>query len=375
LGKPLAIISDARLSSNAPTHTIVERLLSISGEDLLTVDRKFRDPWSGRLPTRFVILSNELPRFKDSSGAVANRLLILRMTESFLGREDRTLDDRLRAELPGILSWALEGLDRLNRNGRFTVPDSSEDAANLMMDLASPVSAFVRECCIRDPRAIITRDDLYGAWKQWANDNGHMAGAKSTFGRDLRAVVPEARASRPRVLGVQVHCYGGIGLQSYGLNGVRPDSPRSVGQSAGHGDADESGDPDSPPYSQPRPRAESGHPDSNGAVKQQVNACESGEAGTSPFKAQPWGPDTGSRDDVLFTTDPPSTNGEARHSPPGAPTENTPGMTPRVWQSLEKARANGDSRPLCPCGRPAPVDPDTGLCQWCMVKASKRTAR
>ena len=67
LGKPLAIISDARLG-DTPTHTVVERLLSITGEDMLTVDRKFRDPWSGKLPTRFVVLSNELPRFKDSSG-------------------------------------------------------------------------------------------------------------------------------------------------------------------------------------------------------------------------------------------------------------------------------------------------------------------
>ena len=108
----------------------MERLLSITGEDMLTVDRKFRDRGTGKLPTRFVVLSNELPRFHDSSGAIANRLLILQMTESFLGREDRTLDDRLRAELPGILAWALEGLDRLLRNGRFTVPRSSEDAAN-----------------------------------------------------------------------------------------------------------------------------------------------------------------------------------------------------------------------------------------------------
>jgi putative DNA primase/helicase len=67
IGKPLAIISDARLG-DTPSHTVVERLLSITGEDMLTVDRKFRDPWSGKLPARFVILSNELPKFKDSSG-------------------------------------------------------------------------------------------------------------------------------------------------------------------------------------------------------------------------------------------------------------------------------------------------------------------
>ena len=71
---------------------MVERLLSITGEDMLTVDRKYREPWTGKLPTRFVILTNELPKFRDSSGAIANRMFILRMTESFLGREDRTLE-------------------------------------------------------------------------------------------------------------------------------------------------------------------------------------------------------------------------------------------------------------------------------------------
>ena len=91
LGKPLAIISDARLGS-APSHTVVERLLSITGEDMLTVDRKYREPYSGRLPTRFVMLSNELPRFTDASGAIATRMLILQLTNSFLNREDRTIE-------------------------------------------------------------------------------------------------------------------------------------------------------------------------------------------------------------------------------------------------------------------------------------------
>ena len=86
IGKPLAIIADARLGNSA--LTIVERLLSITGEDTLTVDRKYREPWTGRLPTRFVVLTNELPEFKDCVRSLANQFLTLRMTESFLGREN-----------------------------------------------------------------------------------------------------------------------------------------------------------------------------------------------------------------------------------------------------------------------------------------------
>jgi putative DNA primase/helicase len=58
LGKPLAVVSDARLTGGN-VHQVVERLLSVSGEDLLTVDRKYREPWTGKLPSRFLILSNE----------------------------------------------------------------------------------------------------------------------------------------------------------------------------------------------------------------------------------------------------------------------------------------------------------------------------
>jgi putative DNA primase/helicase len=216
IGKPLAFVTDARLG-NTPSHTVVERLLSITGEDWLTIDRKYREPWTGKLPTRFVILSNELPKFRDSSGAIATRLLILQMTESFLGREDHQLDAKLSGELAGILNWSLEGLKRLERQGRFTEPKSSCDAAALMADLASPVSAFVRECCVVRPDATIPRDNLYAAWKVWAENNGHRGIAKSTFGRDLRAVVPGVKDFRPRKGEKQIHSYTYIAL--------RPDSP------------------------------------------------------------------------------------------------------------------------------------------------------
>ncbi|MBF6298036.1 NTP-binding protein [Nocardia amamiensis] len=213
LGKPLAVVADARLG-DGNVRTVVERLLSISGEDMLTIDRKFKEPWTGKLPTRFVVLSNELPRFGDASGAIANRFLVLQMTRSFLGKEDRGLDARLTAELPGILSWALDGLDRLVRNGRFTVPSASQDATTLMMDLASPISAFVRDCCVRAASAHVQCSTLYEAWKTWCEDNGHRAGSAPGFSRDLRAAVPELLTTRPRTDESRGRRFERIGLRT-----------------------------------------------------------------------------------------------------------------------------------------------------------------
>lgn len=285
LGKPLAVISDARLGST-PAHAVVERLLSITGEDMLTVDRKYREPWSGKMPTRFVVLSNELPRFKDSSGAIANRLLIAQMTNSFLGREDRTLDRQLAGELPGILNWALQGLDRLTNNGRFTVPSASEEATNLMMDLASPVSAFVREKCRRAPDAVVERDVLYAVWKQWAEDNGHLAGAKSTFGRDLHSVVPGLKQTQPRINKVQVRHYVGIALA--------PVSPVSDEETAAQRHDSDTGSQqgvlcqgDTPVELEAgSPAADTGRPVSPGVEKPQASGGDTGDTGQTPLKSQ-----------------------------------------------------------------------------------------
>lgn len=334
LGKPLAIVSDARLGS-APADAVVERLLSITGEDMLTVDRKFKEPWSGKLSTRFVILSNELPKFRDASGAIANRLVILQMTESFLGREDRALDRRLRGELPGILAWALQGLDRLVRTGRFTVPSSSDDATNLMMDLASPVSAFVRERCRRGPSEDVSRDGLYDAWKVWAEDNGHRAGAKSTFGRDVRAVVPEVKVTQPRTGDGRARMYAGIGLL--------PVPPVPSSESAGQGESQ------SDIYSEPSCAApaqeELPQPGGTGcgapmdAAKPQVNGYGTGGTGKSAFKAVP-----------------------------GGLTERSPGQTDRMKQALANARsASAERCGACETNLETPESIAVGLCAECRI--------
>jgi putative DNA primase/helicase len=212
LGKPLAVISDARLGGD--TFTVVERLLSISGEDAITVDRKYRDPWTGRLPTRFVVISNELPDLGDASGAIATRFLVLTLAKSWLGQEDPRLTDELLEELPGILLWALKGLDRLVERGHFTEPATSRDAVIALADLASPVAAFVREACTRNPGDEILVKELYEAWRVWSKDHGRdRPTTEQRFGRDLRAAVPGLKVVRPNPgEGPRPRHYAGITL-------------------------------------------------------------------------------------------------------------------------------------------------------------------
>ncbi len=214
VGKPLAVISDARLGSRADNTIAVERLLSISGEDTLTIDRKYRDPWTGRLPTRFMILTNELPRFSDSSGALASRFVMSILTTSFYGRENPKLTAELLAEAPGIFKWALEGLDRLRDRGYFQLPASAREAQRHLEDLASPVGAFVRDVCEVGAAFQVEKDVLWDAWKAWSVDEGRdRPGTKAVFARDLRATVPGLTPIRPRDGEERSHAWRGVNVR------------------------------------------------------------------------------------------------------------------------------------------------------------------
>src|SRR5262249_26783258 len=124
--------------------------------------------------------------------------VIIQLTRSFLGSQDPKLTASLVTELPGILNWALDGLERIAATDTITEPKSSFDAKLALQDLVSPVPAFVREQCEIDATSDVTVDTIYSAWKSWAEDNGHRATSKHTFGRDLRAVVPGLRMDQPR---------------------------------------------------------------------------------------------------------------------------------------------------------------------------------
>ncbi len=216
LNKMLALISDARLSSKGNNSIIIERLLSISGEDPLTINRKHLPALTVQLPTRIMMMSNEIPDMRDASGALAKRYVVLTLTKSWLGKEDTALLDRLRAELPGILLWALQGLSRLQSRGKFIQPKSSVQTIEELEAMTSPIKAFFAERCEFKLHAITTVADLFAAWQSWCDSTGYPhSGNVQSFGRNLRAAFPEIEKTRPQEDQTRERCYKGIGLVPY----------------------------------------------------------------------------------------------------------------------------------------------------------------
>jgi P4 family phage/plasmid primase-like protien len=207
IGKQLAVVGDMRLGSKCDKDLLAENVLKLSGRGLFTIDRKYKSHWTGTLPCKLWLISNEMPQLKDASGALPSRMIIYRTRTSFYGREDRHLfRDKIGPELPAILLWALEGLRRMRQRGPIAEPACSIEMREELAREGSPLMAFVEECLTLDPAATVDKNVMYSAYLDFAHHNGLRADDKGWFYRNLdAATASKVKAERVQKDGVRVH--------------------------------------------------------------------------------------------------------------------------------------------------------------------------
>lgn len=220
LDKSLVTFPDEKEVGAPEGKRLVQFILKATGEDDQEVKRKYKTPWHGPLPMRVMYLGNDLPVLPDSSGAVQNRILMIETAVSFLGREDRELETDLAGELPGILNWALDGLDALQERGEFVQPESGRAAARDVDDLSNHVRRYLASGHVKLDRDLKTEcSQLWHDFDAWCWRNGVEAKVNSVWlGRQLRPAMrnlaPEAKFERKQdnAMPGRPYYYHGIGL-------------------------------------------------------------------------------------------------------------------------------------------------------------------
>jgi phage/plasmid-associated DNA primase len=185
LDAKLLIIPDAHDTDLSKRSVALDRIVSITGNDEVSVNRKKIKILSAKVPTRIAVAANRHPKFLDDSGALAARELVLIFETSFEGREDRELSDKLRGELPGIANRALEGLRRLRANGgKFTVGEKGKAAARELAESQSPALRFAitRLIVTGNPDDYMPLPIVFEAYEEWAM--AESLGARERRNRD-----------------------------------------------------------------------------------------------------------------------------------------------------------------------------------------------
>ncbi|CAJ0719411.1 hypothetical protein LMG8323_04270 [Ralstonia mannitolilytica] len=133
------------------------------------------------------------------------------LEEVFRSDEDREQRIRLRAELEGIIAWAVVGLRELLGAGEFTIPPSSAQALGDYRCEANPVQQFAEECLVGAVNGGgMAAKDVFAVYSRWCAAHGQSHGTSIGFGRALSNLGFQSRKSSHTVWLVSLRSGAGV---------------------------------------------------------------------------------------------------------------------------------------------------------------------
>ncbi|MCH7577241.1 MAG: hypothetical protein IH822_05550 [Chloroflexi bacterium] len=148
--------------------------------------RHMRQDFFEFAPTHKLWLSaNHKPTVLGADLAVWRRIRLIPFNVVIPESEqDRTLPAKLKAELPGILNWALEGCLLWQQDG-LNPPKEVRAATAEYREEQDVIAPFLKDRCILGGDKEATATALYDAYRRWCGDNGEKPMSQRRFGNRL----------------------------------------------------------------------------------------------------------------------------------------------------------------------------------------------
>lgn len=161
-------------------------LKSIITNDVISINRKFKQPISYRFYGFMVQCLNEMPKVKDKSDSFWRRQLFIPFTKCFTGAERKYIkhDYLHRTE---VLEYVLYRVLNMN-NYMLSIPKACEEALEEYKDYNDPIRLFVEEIVPRLAWDLVPYKflyDLYQAWYKRNIPNGSVS-SRMTFKKEFR---------------------------------------------------------------------------------------------------------------------------------------------------------------------------------------------
>ncbi|NTZ20961.1 DNA primase [Paenibacillus sp. JMULE4] len=160
----------------------------ITGGDLITAEKKGKDPFQFYGKTKLVAACNYMPPLNklDGTTAFTDRIQFLIFKNTIPeAKRDKSLMDKLVAEKSFIIDWALDGLRELrDRSWIFTESEDARIFKRRYINELNNVTEFVKDRChvdLFDDDCKVHRKQIYPAYKRFCHDNGFKAISKQEF--------------------------------------------------------------------------------------------------------------------------------------------------------------------------------------------------
>jgi putative DNA primase/helicase len=163
------------------------KIKQITGGDPITARFLYREFATFVPKFKLWLATNELPRIEGTDNGIWRRIHVIPFSITIPPDEqDRTLADKLLAELPGILNWAIQGCLDWQRIG-LKPPDEVTAATRDYRSDMDVLAQFLEDRCVLEEAAEVTAKDLFANYVDWCDENGHKPLAQNAFGQRLKA--------------------------------------------------------------------------------------------------------------------------------------------------------------------------------------------
>lgn len=158
----------------------------LTGRDPIKARRMREDFWQFA-PTHTAFLStNHRPEVRGTDHAIWRRIKLVPFEVTIpQDEQDKGLAGKLRAELPGVLSWIVRGHQDYGRRG-LGEPDEVTAATSSYRVEMDVLAAFLEDRCVTTPDAWARFSDLYESYQEWCEGSGEKAETKRRFGNQLK---------------------------------------------------------------------------------------------------------------------------------------------------------------------------------------------
>lgn len=179
LGVRLAVTQETDEGRRLAAAT-VKRL---TGGDKIRARRMRQDFFEFAPSHTAIMVTNHRPRVSGDDPALWRRIRVVPF-DVVIADPDPGLPERLRAELPAALAWAVRGYRQYDLNGLAAPATVTERTAEYRV--ASDVLArFLEERTTAGQYAHVRARELFGAWSAWCHTNGEQPGSEVTFAEAL----------------------------------------------------------------------------------------------------------------------------------------------------------------------------------------------
>ncbi len=180
----LAMLRGSRLVSVSETEEgrawAESRIKQLTGGDKITA-RFMRQDFFEYVPQfKLLIVGNHQPTLRNVDDAARRRFNIIPFIHK-PANPDPDLEAKLRAELPAIFRWAIDGCLDWQRSG-LVRPASVTAATREYFDSQDLFGRWIEECCVCGPKEWTAAKALYESWVGYAKANGEEPGDIRKFG-------------------------------------------------------------------------------------------------------------------------------------------------------------------------------------------------